>query len=134
MKRIVADDMDYQQLNPRVAPVEVAWLDVVSLPEQMNKTFVMRCAAITGKYIVSYTHQRGEPEAMCIHKTWMTVYIRDFAPGSTLTLLLSVIMLLFQRDVDQVDIPQNFTRVNHTDTSIVSKSDKKEMASALGCW
>lgn len=63
----------------------------------------------------------------------MTAYIRDFAPGSTLTLLLSVIMLLVLRDLDQVDIPQNFTWVNYTDISMVSKSDKKEMASALGC-
>lgn len=132
MKWIVADAMDYQQLNPRVAPVGVAWLDVVSLPEQMNKTFVTWCAAITGKYVVFYTHQRGEPEVVCIHKTWMTVYIRDFAPGSTLTLLLSVILLLVQRDLDQVDIPQNFTQVSSI--SMVSKSDKKEMASALGCW
>lgn len=93
----------------------------------------MGCAAITIKYIVFYTHQKGEPEAVCIHKRWMTAYIRVFAPGSTLTLLLSVIMLLVLRDLDQVDIPQNFTWVNYTDISMVSKSDKKEMASALGC-
>ena len=38
-----------------------------------------------------------------------------------------------QRDLDRVDIPQNFALVNHIHV-MLSGPGKEELGSALGCW
>lgn len=45
----MADDKDYQKLSQTVAPIEAAWLTLVSLLEQISIVFGIWCAAVTGK-------------------------------------------------------------------------------------